>query len=172
MLIAHPSLLDPNFRKTVLLLSSNDANEGSFGLIVNRPSGRSVGDLLPNKPLGALARLPVFLGGPVGVDQLVFAAFRWHPESERMECQHHLLIPDAQEAVEDENAVVRAFIGYAGWSKGQLEAELAQKSWLVGKPARDLLSAEKCLTLWRDTMGGLGPWFRLVADAPDDLTRN
>jgi putative transcriptional regulator len=172
ILIAHPSLLDPNFRKSVLFLSSNDPEEGAFGLILNRPAHRTVGDVLPNKPVGALARVQVFLGGPVSPDQLVFAAFRWHPESARMECRHHLLIPDAQDAIEEEHTTVRAFIGYAGWSKGQLEGELEQKAWLVGKPSHDVLAMEKCPTLWRDVTSTFGPWFKLVAEAPDNPEAN
>ena len=172
LLISHPSLLDPNFRKTVIFLSTHDPEEGSFGLILNRPAGRTVGDVLPNKPIGALARVPLFLGGPVSGDQLVFAAFRWHPESERMECRHHLLIPDAQKAIEEEHTTVRAFIGYAGWTKGQLEGELAQKAWLVGKPGREVLAVEKLPVLWREVTSSFGPWFRLVAEAPDDPAQN
>ena len=172
LLVSHPNLTDANFCKSVIFLASQDPEEGSFGVILNRPAGRTVGDVLPNQPIGALARIPVFLGGPVGHDQLVFAAFRWHPESERMECRHHLLIPDAQEACDEEHTIVRAFIGYAGWSKGQLEGELAQRAWLVGKPGRDVLAAEKLPALWRDLTSSFGPWFKLIAEAPDDPTRN
>ena len=172
LLIAHPALLDPNFRKTVLFLSKHDAEEGSFGLVVNRPAGRLVGDVLPNKPLGELARVPVLLGGPVQQDQLIFASFRWHAETERMECQHHLLIPEAQEVAEDPETTVRAFIGYAGWTKGQLEGELSQKAWLIGRPNPEVLEIDKSPTLWRDVMSNFGPWFRLVAEAPDDPTIN
>src|SRR3954466_3228786 len=74
LLVAHPSLLDPNFRKAVLLISTNDAEEGSFGLTLNRPSGRLVRELLAGKDLGPLGGVPVFLGGPVATDQLVFAS--------------------------------------------------------------------------------------------------
>jgi putative transcriptional regulator len=172
LLIAHPALLDPNFRKTVLLLSTHSDEEGSFALILNRPADRTVGEVLPHQELGPLARVPLFLGGPVSQDQLVFAAFRWRPDSDRLECRHHLMIGDAQEAVEEEDTVVRAFVGYAGWSKGQLEAELAQKAWLVTKPARDVLAIEKCPTLWRELTSGFGPWFKMVAEAPDDPSVN
>ncbi len=172
LLIAHPSLLDPNFRRSVLFLSANDGEEGSFGLTLNRPAGRTVAELLPGKNLGALALVPVFLGGPVATDQLIFASFKWHPESQRMECRHHLLIDEAERSVEEEANVVRAFIGYAGWSKGQLEGELAQRAWLLQKPMRDVLEYEKCPTLWRELTSGFGPWFRLVAEAPEDLSRN
>ena len=52
VLIAHPSLRDPNFATTVLFLSTNDTEEGSFGLTLNRPAGRTVADLLPGRDLG------------------------------------------------------------------------------------------------------------------------
>jgi putative transcriptional regulator len=172
LLIAHPGLLDPNFRRSVLFISTNDAQEGSFGLIVNRPAGRTVSELLPSRDLGALGRVPVFLGGPVGTDQLVFASFRWHEETERMECRPHLVIDEATEILHDESAIVRAFVGYAGWSKGQLEGELAQRTWLVRSAGRDTLDLERCPTLWREITSTFGPWFQLLAEAPDDSTQN
>ena len=172
LLIAHPGLLDPNFRRSVLFLSANDANEGSFGMILNRPSGRTVGEVMSKKSLGDLDDVPVLLGGPVQQDQLVFASFRWIDEDERMECRHHLIIPEAQELVTQEDTIVRAFIGYAGWGKGQLEGELAQKAWLVTKAARDVFAPEKLPGLWREATSQFGPWFRLVAEAPDDPSAN
>ncbi len=172
LLIAHPSLLDPNFRKTVLLISANDAQDGSFGLTLNRPAGHTVEEILPGKSLGPLGRVPVFLGGPVARDQLVFASFRWHEETERLECQHHLVIEEAEQVLQDESVIVRAFVGYAGWSKGQLEGELAQRSWLVGKPPRDVLDLARCPTLWRDITSTYGPWFQLLAEAPDEAGQN
>ncbi len=172
LLIAHPSLLDPNFRRSVLFLSTNDPQEGSFGLTLNRPAGRTVAELLPDQALGTLGQVPVFIGGPVSTDELIFASFRWNDQSQRMECRHHLLIEDAKKAALDEWTVVRAFIGYAGWSKGQLEGELAQRAWIVQKPEPAVLELEKCPTLWRELTSGFGPWFRLVAEAPEDLSRN
>ena len=172
LLIAHPSLLDPNFCKTVLFLSTNDAAEGSFGVVLNRPAGSTVADVLPDQELGKLGRVPVLIGGPVSPDQLIFAAFRWHPADKRMECKHHLVIEEAHAALEAGDTVVRAFIGYAGWSKGQLEAELAQHAWLVMKPDREILRIGRMATIWRETLSVFGPWYRLVAEAPDDPSRN
>ena len=172
LLIAHPGLRDPNFCKTVLFLSTNDADEGSFGLTLNRPSGRTVADLLPGRDLGKLASVPVFLGGPVSTDQLIFASFKWHPQTQRMECRHHLVIDEAEQALAEEAATVRAFVGYAGWSKGQLEGELAQRSWLVQKPEREMLELERCPRLWREITSTFGPWFQLVAEAPDEPGKN
>jgi putative transcriptional regulator len=172
LLIAHPGLLDPNFRRTVLFISANDAQEGTFGLTLNRPAGRTVAELLPERELGPLARLPVFIGGPVSVDQLIFASFTWHAETQRIECRHHLEIAEAELCAADDTALVRAFVGYAGWSKGQLEGELAQHSWLVQKPDRDVLEIERCPTLWREVTSTFGPWFQLSAEAPDEPSRN
>jgi len=172
LLIAHPNLRDPNFCKTVLFLSAHDAHEGSFGLTLNRPAGRTVADLLPDRDLGPLASLPVFLGGPVSEDQLIFASFHWRPESQRIECRHHLVIDEAEQALAEETATVRAFVGYAGWSKGQLENELTQRSWLVQKAEREVLELDRCPTLWREITSTFGPWFQLAAEAPDEPEKN
>jgi len=170
LLIAHPNLLDPNFRRGVLIISASDPQEGSFGLIVNRATEKTVGELLPEQELGVLGELPVFIGGPVARDQLTFAAFDWVDES--MQIRTHLLLDEARELANGDGGVVRAFLGYSGWTKGQLEAEVAQKAWLVQKPDQDILDIEKCLDLWPTIMREQGPWFRLLASTPDDPSLN
>ncbi len=172
LLIAHPSLLDPNFNKTVIFLSTNDPEEGSFGLVLNRPSGQTVEDVLPDQELGKLGEIPVLIGGPVSTDQLTFAAFRWDGPGGKLTCEHHLPLDEAQSALAEGNVIVRAFIGYSGWSKGQLEAELAQHAWLVSKADRKLLRIGRAATIWRETISPFGPWFQLIAEAPDDPSRN
>src|ERR1043165_3475371 len=77
LLVAHPNMLDPNFRRAVLFISSHDANEGAIGVILNRPLDKQVADLVNEAPPEGLADVPVFLGGPVGKNQLMFAAFEW-----------------------------------------------------------------------------------------------
>jgi len=170
LLIAHPNLLDPNFRRTVLYISANDPQDGSFGFVINRTTEKTVADFLPEQDLGVLGETPVFIGGPVSGDQLTFASFTW--EDDEIECRTHLAIDEAREIAVADFSAVRAFIGYAGWSKGQLEAELAQKAWLVQKPDRDLLDLEKCKEMWPTIMREHGPWFRLLAAAPDDPSKN
>ena len=170
MLIAHPNLLDPNFRRTVLILSAHDPEQGSFGLVVNRATGKIVNEFLPDKELGLLGDVPVFIGGPVGGDQLTFAAFEWDEES--LIVRTHLMIEEAREISEVDFDSVRAFVGYAGWGRGQLEAELTQKAWLVQKADRDLMDLQKCAALWPTIMREQGPWFRLLAAAPDDPSKN
>lgn len=170
LLIAHPNLHDPNFRRTVVYLSTHDLKDGSFGVVINRPAEKLVGELLPEAELGALGEIPVFVGGPVSADQLMFAAFAWR--AAELECRLHLPIGEARELAGENATAVRAFIGYSGWSAGQLEAELQQKAWLTQKPDRDLLEIEKCKGLWPAIMREQGPWFRLLAAAPDDPSQN
>ena len=65
-----------------------------------------------------------------------------------------------------------AFIGYAGWSAGQLEAELKEKAWVLQKPSRALLKPDEWPKLWFNIMNRLGPWYKLLAAAPDDPSLN
>ena len=76
------------------------------------------------------------------------------------------------ELAADKLTSVRAFIGYSGWSKQQLETELAQKAWIIRKPDMDALEIDQCKQLWPSIMRELGPWFRLLASTPDDPSRN
>jgi putative transcriptional regulator len=172
LLIAHPGLLDPNFRKTVLYLSATEPGEGAFGMILNRPADRTIADLLPERDMGPLGKVPVFLGGPVGRDQLIFASFQWSSVAKKLTCKHHIALEEAQQALRDEETILRAFVGYSGWSDGQLEQELAQKAWMLKRPGREILDVKRSATLWRDLMRSFGPLFRIVADAPDDPSRN
>src|SRR5438045_9378697 len=77
LLVAHPNMLDPNFRRTVLFISVHDPNDGALGVIINRPLDRQVADLVTETPPEGLSEVPVFLGGPVGKNQLTFAACEW-----------------------------------------------------------------------------------------------
>ncbi len=172
LLIAHPNLLDPNFRRTVLYISANDPEEGSFGFVLNRHTQKTVADFLPDKGAGPLGKVPVFIGGPVGGDQLTFASFHWRVEDQTVTCRPRLVLDEAREIASGNFAEVRAFVGYAGWSKGQLEAELAQKAWVVQRPDRDILDVENCKEIWPSIMRNFGPWFRLLASAPDDPSLN
>jgi putative transcriptional regulator len=173
LLIAHPGLRDPNFFRTVLFISQSDPAEGAFGLILNRPSGRVVADLLPDRDdLGPLGQLPVFLGGPVGRDQLIFAAFEWDNLTQTLECRHHVALGEAIELLHAEQAVVRPYIGYAGWGKGQLEGELALHSWFLKAPEPNTLDLENVENLWRNLVASFGPKYRLIADAPENPSLN
>lgn len=171
LLVAHPNMLDPNFRRSVLFISAHDPTDGALGVILNRPLDKHVADLVNEAPPEGLADVPVFLGGPVGKNQLMFAAFEWEDEN-GLKLNHNVGVDEANERVGEDPASIRAFVGYAGWSAGQLEAEMKQKAWLLQKPARASLAPERLPKLWFEIMRGLGPWFKMLSAAPDDPSLN
>jgi putative transcriptional regulator len=171
LLVAHPSMLDPNFRRSVLFISSHDEAEGAIGLILNRPLEKRVSQLVTDPTPEALAEVPVFLGGPVGTDQLIFATLDWDGQHS-LNLKAHLSIEEADQLAEEERSALRAFVGYAGWTAGQLESELRQNAWVVQKPDRAALAPERLPNLWFEIMRNLGPWFKMLAAAPDDPSLN
>ena len=172
LLVAHPNMLDPNFRRTVLFISEHDPGEGALGVIINRPLDRQVADLVTETPPPDLAEVPVFLGGPVGKNQLMFAAFEWH-QSGGLKLNHDVGPKKTSDAIEQKKIItVCAFVGYAGWGAGQLESEMKQKAWLLQKANPSVLKLDRLPSLWFDIMRSLGPWYKMLAAAPDDPSLN
>ena len=77
LLLAHPAMRDPNFRRAVVLLSAH-GDDGAMGVVLNRPLGKQLGDLNAQFAASPLAGVPVYQGGPVQTEQLILAA--WQPE--------------------------------------------------------------------------------------------
>lgn len=171
LLVAHPNLLDPNFRRSVLFISAHDEEDGAVGVIINRPLDKHVSELVSDNAPKALADVPVFLGGPVATDQLMFAAFDWKGR-DSLSLNQDVAIAAALHLDGPERQSIRAFVGYAGWTAGQLEKELEQHAWLLQKPDRAALAPEKLPKLWFEIMRNLGPWFKMLAAAPDDPSLN
>src|ERR1700736_1706862 len=111
LLIAHPNMLDPNFRRTVLFISAHDPTDGALGVILNRPLDKQVSDLVNEVPPAGLADVPVFLGGPVGKNQLMFAAFEWQ-KGAGLRLNHNVGVDEANELAGHDPASIRAFVGY------------------------------------------------------------
>jgi putative transcriptional regulator len=172
LLVAGPELLEPTFRRTVVLLAQHDPDQGALGFILNRPIGKRVGDLLPTDPLPALDDVGVYFGGPVGQQHLTFAAFRWDTGRRVLEFRTHLSADEAG-AMRAEGREVRGFVGYSGWSPGQLEGELEARAWEVQRPSGpEIVDPASCPGIWARLIGGISPWHRIAADAPDDLSLN
>ncbi len=171
LLVAHPNMLDPNFRRAVLFISAHDPEDGAMGVILNRPLDKQVSDLVGEIPPEGLADVPVFLGGPVGKNQLMFAAFEWE-DANGLRLNHNVGVDEAHERADADPTSICAFVGYAGWGAGQLEAEMKQNSWILQKPNRAALRPDKLPKLWFEIMRGLGPWYKMLAAAPDDPSLN
>jgi putative transcriptional regulator len=139
LLYAMPGLPDPNFTNTVVLLLEHGA-DGSLGVVLNRPTTRSVDEALDLKAGTSGIDLHVFWGGPVqpeAVHSLV-RTVRPGPRARTILDEVHVT-PDLGEVTQvlGERAGrlrVRMFSGYAGWGRGQLAAEVRARSW-VSEPA-------------------------------------
>ncbi len=171
LILADPRLLEPTFHQSVLLLTEHSSKHGAFGYILNRPIGRCVGDLLAEPDFSELAQVPVFMGGPVDTDNLTFSAIAWSDIGGDLQYATHL---SAQEALmhQMEGYSVRAFVGYSGWSEGQLENELAQHAWIRRKAEKRIVEISGLESLWKEMLRDLSPWHKLIADEPEDLGLN
>src|SRR5712664_3670132 len=103
LLVAHPNMLDPNFRRTVLFISAHDPNDGALGVIINRPLEKQVADLVTDVPPEGLADVPVFLGGPVGKNQLIFAAFEWQ-KGAGLKLNHNIALENENEGADQKSS--------------------------------------------------------------------
>lgn len=169
LLLAHPAMRDPNFRRSVVLMSVHNA-EGAMGVVLNRPLGQRLGELNGEFALGPLASVELYRGGPVQTEQLLLAAWETRPEGFRL---HFGIEPDkAVHLAGEGDAQVRAFLGYSGWSGGQLENEMKHHTWVVADVPEDLLTQRPSEALWRTVLGRVGPEWRLLADEPDHPEAN
>jgi putative transcriptional regulator len=168
LLVALPTLLDPNFRRTILFLVKHDPSEGAMGVILNRPTASRLPDLDDSIPEG-LEKVPVFEGGPVEKHQLILTRMIIDEAVARFEALDREIGDPLTTLPQGE---IRAFVGYAGWTSGQLEREIVEKSWITLPPTPELLTAaasgEEGAELWRSIMKRLGPTYHLMALAPDD----
>jgi putative transcriptional regulator len=169
LLLAHPAMRDPNFRRAVVLMTTHGP-DGAMGVVLNRPLERHLGQLGGDFALGPLADVPLYTGGPVQKEQLIIAAWRIHDSG----FQLHLGVdPDkAAQLLGQEGMHVRAFFGYSGWSGGQLENELKASAWIVAQPPADLFNEPGRPDLWRNVLLRAGPEWRLLADEPEETGEN
>ena len=167
LLLAAPSLKDGIFDRSVILLADHSPTEGAFGIVLNQPSGKLVGDYLTDPAFASLARIPVHIGGPVAQQQLTFAALWWNRDRE-LRFATRISAEDAIKHSRNPGTLVRAFVGYAGWGEGQLESELRRSSWITSLPRRDLLAHAHDWSLWSETLQSLSPLHKVLAETPDE----
>lgn len=171
LLIAHPQLRDPNFVRTAVLMSVHNS-EGALGVVLNRPLGKTLGDLGPEFAGTRLGAVPVYGGGPVNTDQLILVAWELQPEEGAFKLYFGLEPAKLEELAEKPGLHVRAFLGYSGWSGGQLENEMRHHSWLVSALPTELLGRVEGTEFWRKALGALGPEWRIHAGEPEEPERN
>jgi len=186
LLVASPILADPNFARSVVLLLAH-AGEGAFGLVLNRPSGASVAEVLPRWAEGVAPPGVLFRGGPVATGAAIGLVVRARREPD--------VTPETGEPawglfdsgslaglvgtvelgarpVGLPPASLRVFLGSAGWAGGQLEDEVEAGAWFVvpAEPA-DLLSTRP-ERLWPQILRRQPGSLAILANYPTDLRAN
>lgn len=175
LLLAHPALRDPNFRRSVVYLVKHSPDEGAFGLVLNRPTGKKVSDFLEHQPVeqDPLLDSLAYYGGPVGQNTLSLTVFS--ASDTRMVVHCDLDLGEAREMVILGKGNAVGMIGYSGWAAGQLEAELATQSWIVvtPKPAFFPFHPDNDPNrMWFEVMDAMGSAFSLLAREPDEVKWN
>jgi putative transcriptional regulator len=173
LLVAGPSLLDPNFRRTVVLVGEH-TDEGALGVVLNRASEATVEDAVPE--LSALVDDDelVHVGGPVQPSAIVVVADFADPEQAGALILGSVGFLPAEVDPETIGELRRArvFAGYAGWGPGQLDEELDEGSWIVAPAlAEDVFTGDP-EELWSDVLRRKGGPFEVLALMPPDPSAN
>lgn len=169
LLVAGPALVDPNFRRTVVLVGEH-GDQGAMGVVLNRPSGIEVEAAVP--PLVDLDGVDgtVFVGGPVQPQAIVVLGDFEEPDHAGVLVFGSIGFLPGEIDPDELGGLGRArvFAGYAGWSAGQLETELDEGSWIV-EPARPAdVFTEDPGQLWSDVLRRKGGPYTVLALMPDD----
>ena len=171
LLISDPFLRDPNFMRTVVFLCEHQ-DQGSFGFVLNRKYENTIDELIPELDGH---KIPVYYGGPVQMDTIHF--LHQYPDD----------IPGGLEVINGvywggdfekvvemikneqlEQNKIRFYIGYSGWSSGQLDDELKEKSWLTVKATRKLVFHGKFEEIWKESLKHLGGDYEMMINFPID----
>jgi putative transcriptional regulator len=178
-LIAEPFMRDENFRRGVVLLTAYDI-EGVIGFMLNRPSGFTVSELVPDFSNEYGFDPAVFLGGPVQTETLHFIHRLGDKIDGSVKIGHRTWWGGNAEQISrliklnlvDKNDI-RFFMGYSGWEYTQLEMELDCNSWIVTDNMEGMIfDGDTENDFWRKIVLGLGGQYRTVANYPEDVHWN
>ena len=174
-LVAPPVLQDSNFKRSVVLLCEH-SDSGSFGLILNQHIDVEMIDVL--KDPGAFTEA-IHLGGPVQMDTLHFLHRFGDSVTGSVEICADIFWGGELDALQEtirnrdtESTDLRFYLGYAGWSEGQLEAEVETGGWIVTDADSDFVFSVDPASLWRKVMIRMGGDYALLANFPDEPRLN
>jgi putative transcriptional regulator len=182
LLVATPLLGDPNFRRTVILIVEDEPEEGTLGVVLNRPTEVQVEQVLESWTELVTGPSVVFKGGPVSPNSaLALALARGDDEPLGWRSLDGSILTSRIGLVDLEAppellaggiSSLRVFAGYAGWGPGQLQAEIEEGAWyvLTGEPTDAFLAEPE--RLWQQVLRRQGGEFAIVATYPDDPMLN
>jgi len=170
LLVSEPFMLDPNFKRSVVLLGEHNET-GSMGWVLNQPSELMLSDVMDDIPF---ANFRLFIGGPVGQDAVQFIHKCYDQLNSGIDLGDGVYWGGNFEVLKtlienksiDEDDV-KFFIGYSGWTAGQLDQELHENTWLVSNDFNpDLLFVNDGENLWKEAVVNLGPKYAHIAKFP------
>lgn len=168
LLIAQPFMMDASFARSVVFLCEH-GDEGSLGFVLNHPTSVNIGHLLPEI---FVPHLNVHHGGPVQLDTL-HMLHRMPQTMGGAEVDNGVYWGGSFDALqsfaaEDQmiKSDVRLFVGYAGWSPGQLENELTEGSWLIGDVSHQVIFDTPPEDVWKTAIFSLDKEYHYLANLP------
>ncbi len=172
LLIAGPSLSDPHFWRTVVLIVEH-SDDGALGLVLNRPSETTVGEAVSDlQPLLDVDEY-LYVGGPVQPSALIVLAEFDDPDAAALIAFEDVgVLGGGAEASPPSVRRGRAFVGHAGWGPGQLDSELERGDWILEPARREDAFTEAPLELWTAVLTRKGGSYALVARMPQDPSVN
>lgn len=152
-LVATPALEDSNFIHTVILLISY-GKDGTVGLVINRPAGLSLQQVLPDLKGIEKRSLPLYLGGPVSRNSLYVLFTSDHPPPGAQKVFDRIYFSDRKDVItpllqeQDLSNKVRVYAGLAGWFHGQLEQEVRRGAWVTMEADQKMVFTDNPLSIW------------------------
>jgi putative transcriptional regulator len=168
-------MIDPNFKRSTVLVCEHNS-EGSIGFILNKPLQMQVDELIDDFPEFSSE---VFFGGPVQTDTIHYIHNVGELLDESMEIARGLYWGGDFEKLKFlissdliKPANIRFFVGYSGWSEGQLEDEMTYGSWVVTDMDPNYLFKSQPGQLWSQAMYNKGNAYTVIAQVPEDYSWN
>jgi putative transcriptional regulator len=161
LLVSMPQMLDPNFSRTVVLLAEYGPH-GAFGIVVNRAMEQPATDVVrAEPPMNIGPGLHLFVGGPVEPSRAWVLTSDRALDDDALEVTDGVYLSAAPDLIRQTlgrppDPAVRIVVGYAGWSAGQLDVELAESAWLMAPVQPDLIFTTPLETMWETAIRRLG----------------
>lgn len=174
LLLAEPFMLDPNFRRSVVYLTEYN-EQGAVGFVLNQPSILTLKDIIDDVE----EDFPVYIGGPVENNTLHFLHRTGEQVDESKEINDGIfwggnfetikVLLEKKYLTRDD---IRFFMGYSGWSPGQLEDEMEENAWLVAESRKDFVFSQDDHALWAGVVKSMGKKYEHIVHFPQDPSMN
>ena len=176
VLLSEPLMQDMYFKRSVILLIEHSINEGTVGVILNKPLDVSFNELVKEGPK---LDSKLFLGGPVQTDNVYFI----HNLGEKIEKSLKITegiywggdIEQVNELINInviDHTNIRFFVGYAGWDPKQLEKELKRNNWAIANSSDDDIWKLHPKMMWHSMVNKLGNDYNFWKNLPENPIMN